>query len=139
MFTSVPARCALALVLIVLSSFSVAFAKCERSEVKALLAEGKTVGDVAEECGMSSAVVRYILEEDQGEGDAPVSGGGRRPPPGAGGRLPSGSPVGACGCWGYVDPNFTQAHPLCQSGSAKPQMCSAACPAGGFMWQGVCT
>lgn len=84
---------------------------------------------------MDKEDVQAIVEEDEGvdEEDAPPVDSG------SGGKLPSGTPLGNCGCWGGVNPGHLQPHPSCKSGYARPSACPAICPSGGYMWQGVCT
>ncbi|MGH8083504.1 MAG: hypothetical protein ACREP7_23210 [Lysobacter sp.] len=129
-------RCAQLILFSVLNLIAVqavALAECDESEVVERLKEGSTVSQVADECEMSKEVVRYILGRQDKPPVNPLPSG--KPS----NLLPRGTPVGQCGCWGYVDPNFSQPHQQCESGSARPQMCAAPCSAGGFMWQGVCT
>jgi hypothetical protein len=111
-----------------------ASAECSDSRIKRLADQGRTVASIARTCEMSRSEVQSILDEqsdddedEYGEDDSDESG------------LPSGTPVGQCGCWGYVDARAVQPHPQCRSGKAKPEMCNAMCPAGGYAWRGVCT
>lgn len=100
-----------------------ALAECNNGKIKAMLGQGKTIASIARTCEMSKEDILSIQEEEEND----VSLG-----------LPSGAPVGQCGCWGYVNPQLLQPHPQCQSGYARPNMCNAVCPMGGFAWRGVC-
>lgn len=106
----------------------IASADCTESRVKNLSRQGKTVAAIAKACEMDKADVQSILgqneDEDESEGE---------------GKLPKGAPVGQCGCWGPVNPSHREPQPNCMSGKAKPKLCNAMCPMGGYMWQGVCT
>lgn len=118
--------------IVVASLFSAsALAECSDSRVKRMGAQGKTISSIAKICDMSTGDVRSILDEEAGEeegSDEPADSG-----------LPRGAPVGQCGCWGYVDPQFLQPHPQCNSGYARPSSCNSMCPAGGYAWRGICT
>jgi hypothetical protein len=118
-----------------LGSAQTASAKCSEERIRRLFNDGNTIGQVSEKCSMSQDVVKYIFEKNQEdeEDDDPTP-----EPPAKPQLLPAGTPVGQCGCWGYVDPGHTQQHAQCESGRARPQMCNMMCPAGGYMWQGVC-
>ena len=104
-------------------------ADCSDQKVKRLAQNGETVTAIAQECDMTRSEVRDIID---GEDDEPTA-------PQVGGKLPTGSPVGQCGCWGFADPNGQVSHPRCKSGYAHPEMCQAPCPMGGFAWRGVCS
>lgn len=108
--------------------------ECDEAEIRSKLSDGDTVAEVAEACDVSPEVVRFVMKQRRPRPE-PVEGTTPSPPNG----LPRGAPVGQCGCWGPVDPNYLQPHSQCQSGFASPQMCNMQCPAGGFMWRGVCT
>jgi hypothetical protein len=111
--------------------------ECSDSKVRRMAERGDTVAAIAEKCAMDEDDVQYIIEA--GVEKPPGPGPGPGPGPNTGQQLlGSGSPVGDCGCWGFVDPNYQQPHPRCQSGFAVPRMCSSMCPAGGYAWQGVC-
>ena len=108
-------------------------AECSDRRVKRLLRQGNTVASIARACEMSKEEVQYFLdEEDEYNQPQNVDNYDDR----AG--LPSGTPVGQCGCWGYVSPDMLQPHPLCRSGYAKPSICGWQCPTGGYAWVGVC-
>jgi hypothetical protein len=108
-------------------------AECSDSRVKQMLRQGKTVASIARTCEMSKEDVRFIQDEE-GEKGTDIEGKSTDRL-----GLPSGAPVGQCGCWGYVNLEFLQPHPQCQSGYARPSMCDAICSGGGFAWRGVCT
>lgn len=107
---------------------------CSDRKVKRLAKTGKTVAFISKSCEMSPEDVRDILEEEEvppstqkSSGQSPSSGG-----------IPSGTPLAACACWGYVSPGHRQANSACSSGVAVAQMCPQPCPAGGYAWRGVC-
>ena len=119
---------------IILTLFALFFAAtsaqaaCSDKKVKRLSADGNTVAEIAKACKMDEDDVQDVL------GDEPDP----EPKPDAKKGLPSGAPVGQCGCWGPADPSYRQPANQCRSGYAHPQACNAVCPAGGLMWQGVC-
>jgi hypothetical protein len=102
-----------------------ASAACNDKRVQRLAKAGKTVASIARDCDMSKDDVRSVLDKDE-EGEEQEAG------------LRVGTPLGPCGCWGYVDPAMRMQQEQCQSGYAKPRMCAMPCPGGGYMWQGVC-
>jgi hypothetical protein len=111
--------------------------ECSDSKVRHMATHGETVAAIGETCAMDEDDVLYIIEAGT-ESDI-----GPKLEPGSELNhtkqlLASGKPVGDCGCWGFVYPNYEQLHPRCQSGVAVPRMCSSMCPAGGYAWQGVC-
>ena len=108
-------------------------AECSDRRVKRLLRQGNTVASIAHTCEMSKEEVQYFLDEEE-EYDQPQNGDEYDDRV----RLPSGTPVGQCGCWGYVSPDMRQPHPRCRSGYAKPSICGGQCPTGGYAWVGVC-
>lgn len=114
--------CVLALV-----SPASAHADCTDARVKRLADQGETLTAIARECDMSKDEIRDILDAEAERDDEDRDG------------LPSETPIGDCGCWGYVDPSYRQPHPQCESGYAKPSICPGLCPAGGYPWRGVCT
>lgn len=101
-----------------------ASAECSERTVKQMAREGETVASIARSCSISKDKVQSILDDDRKTTDDR--------------GLPSGVSVGQCGCWGYADPSMRQRHPKCRNGYARPQMCNAICPGGGFAWKGVC-
>jgi hypothetical protein len=114
----------LMLTLVVVGAFtSSASAECSETRVKRMAKQGKTVASIATSCSMSKEDVQAIVE-DIGTGNE---------------GLPPGTPVGQCGCWGFVNPGMRQAQPDCQSGYAEARACNVMCPGGGFAWRGVCT
>jgi hypothetical protein len=54
------------------------------------------------------------------------------------GRLVSGTPTSACGCWGYVNLGASRPNPACASGREVAVGCPAYCAAGGYQWQNKC-
>lgn len=98
-------------------------AKCAPDTIIDLAKQGNTHNAIAQSCNMSVNDVTTVLNNPQ---ITPQNG------------LPAGSAVGQCGCWGPVNPQMQQPVPQCQSGYAVPQNCNALCPAGGYMWRGVC-
>jgi len=111
-------------------------ADCTEAKVKRLARAGNTVAAIATQCDMSRSDVRDIIEGDESDGDSsPAPNPGSRRSSG----YPQGTPVGQCGCWGPANPGARVPQQQCQSGYARPQMCPAVCPMGGYMWQGVCT
>lgn len=104
-------------------------AACSNERIKKMNRDGRTVAAIARVCKMDREEVQEVLSEDEEDEGGDTSDA----------KLPSGASVGQCGCWGPVSPGFRQPHPRCRSGSARPAMCSAMCPAGGMMWRGVCT
>lgn len=111
---------------------SSAFAACSDDRVKRMSKQGRTVASIARTCDMDKEDVQSILED---EDDSPGSrNGGQSSNTG----LPAGTPVGQCGCWGPVNPGMRQPQSECRSGYARPSMCNAPCPMGGFAWRGVC-
>lgn len=123
---------ATALLLVVTATFAqLADAKCTESRIRRLANQGETVAEIASTCEMSKSAVRSVIEDDDEPEDDVTT---ERP----NGKR-SGSPVGQCGCWGPVDPNYTQLQAECRSGYARPRMCNFPCMGGGFAWQGVCT
>jgi len=108
-----------------------AWAGCSGAEVKRLAGQGLTISAISRKCGMEKEEVRLKINQDD-----EASGGDDDPPDE---KLPPGTPLGQCGCWGYVDPSYRQPAPQCRSGQAKPQACPVVCPTGGYAWRGVCT
>jgi hypothetical protein len=118
--------------LLLVSAYStLGYAACSVERIERMATQGRTVATIARTCKMDAEEVLAILEEQDIDPSPP--------PDDDQGKLPAGAPVGQCGCWGPVDPQYEQPHPMCLSGYATPRMCNAVCPAGGFMWQGVCT
>lgn len=110
-------------------SSSDAAAECSDLRVQRLARQGETIGAISRICDISRKEVQFILAEDESEdetGEAEVG-------------LIRGTPVGQCGCWGYVAPGFQQPHPGCRSGYAIATRCGGFCPGGGYAWQGVCS
>ncbi len=116
---------------LLLSFSSLSWAECSDAKVKRLSKQGKTVASIARTCDMGKDEIQSLLEDEEAPEpeDKPT-----RARPG----LPSGAPVGQCGCWGYAEAGARQPHPRCRSGFATPSMCPAMCPAGGYAWRGVC-
>jgi hypothetical protein len=102
-----------------------AHAECSDSRVKRLAKEGKTIAAIARSCDMSKEEVQVILGDDDDNNSKSE-------------KLPSGTAVGQCGCWGYVDPQLRQPTPQCESGYARPVPCPFGCQMGGYAWRGVC-
>ena len=120
------------MVMIILATFMFqsAEAGCSSSRVKEMSKKGKTVASIAKSCKMEKDEVQSILDEDDEEDETDGGGKGDND-----GKLPSGAPVGQCGCWG---PGYQTAHAQCKSGYARPSACPAMCPLGGYAWRGVC-
>lgn len=59
-------------------------------------------------------------------------------PPKRAAGLPSGTPISACGCWGYVNLGATRPNPKCASGTGVAAPCPALCAGGGYQWQEKC-
>lgn len=100
-------------------------ADCSDSKVKRLAKEGKTIAAIAQRCDVSKEEVREILLDDNDDNSES-------------GKLPSGTPLAQCGCWGFVDLQLRQPAPQCQSGYARVVACPFICQAGGYAWRGVC-
>lgn len=111
-----------------------AFAACSDERIRRMSEQGRTVATIARICKMDKEEVQAVLDESSEEDSDE-----RPQPDDRSSKLPRGAPVGQCGCWGFADPNHRQPHQACRSGFARPAMCNAPCPAGGFMWRGVCT
>lgn len=111
---------------------SSAHAECTDAQVKRLAQQGRTVTSIARTCKMERDEVRSILDEEA-EKEKP----NEKEPRARG--LPSGAPVGQCGCWGPAVPGSLQPHPMCRSGYATPSSCNVMCPMGGLAWRGVCS
>ncbi len=107
-------------------------AECTDAKIRKLSKSGLTIAKIAKQCEMERDDVKAVLDEDTEAatdgGDGSVTNSG----------LPKGTPLGACGCWGPVDPGYRQGAPQCRSGYAVPQACPQVCPAGGYAWHGVC-
>lgn len=116
----------LAIGLVLLLGSATCLAECTPDRIKQLAAKGKTVAAIAKSCSMEKAAVRQAMTESSDDEDDKDD------------LLPKGAPVGQCGCWGPASPSQKVPHQMCESGYAKPRMCNAICPAGGYMWQGVC-
>lgn len=101
-------------------------AACTNHQVKTMAQNGATISHIARKCHMSKDDVNDIVDDDTDEDLTSAVG------------LPPGTPLGECGCYGYVSPNFQQPAPQCRSGVAAVQMCNMMCPAGGYAWRGVC-
>ena len=106
-------------------------AACSETRIKRLSNQGRTISAIAKTCDMETDEVSEILDEE--EETQQGTAGSSEPS-----KLPSGAAVGQCGCWGPISPSVRQPHAQCKSGYARPNMCNAMCPAGGYMWQGVC-
>jgi len=113
-------------------------ALCDDTEVREMLRDGSTASEVAEECDMSLDLVHYIRSKSRGQTDPATDPDPEINIEPSHHRLSPGQPVGECGCWGFVPFNHRQPHPHCASGYATAQQCPAMCPAGGYMWRGVC-
>ena len=127
------ALCLLGVFAFLLSFLPSASAECSDSRVKRLSRQGKTVASIASTCEMSKKDVQAILEEDE------ETGGKSSDDRGGQSGLPSGTPVGQCGCWGPVNPGHRETVRECRSGYARPRMCNSMCMGGGYAWRGVCT
>jgi len=103
-------------------------AECSDKRVRRLADQGETIESIAEKCELDEEEVQEIIDS---EPEPPIVNGGY-------GTLPSGTPVGQCACWGYVDPSHQQSQSMCRSGVAVPRACNIPCAAGGLAWQGVC-
>lgn len=101
-----------------------AYGECSKARVKQLSKKGNTVAAISRTCDMQRDEVQSILKDSEEEDDSKRS---------------RGTPVGECGCWGPIQPGYRQPHEECKSGYARPQMCNAMCPMGGYAWRGVCT
>lgn len=115
---------------------SLAFGKCSADKIRHLGDKGKSSEEIAEICHMSQDKVEEILDQDDSGDDEGGGGGGNGGKPQSNNGLPSGAPLGQCGCWG-LPPNEVPA-PKCASGRAVPRMCGGACSLGGNAWVGVC-
>lgn len=112
----------------------VATPDCSDARVRRMAQRGDTITSIANKCELDEEEVEEILDTEpdptprhQGPVTQPTHD-----------LLPSGAAVGQCGCWGFVDPDYWQRHPQCQSGVAVARVCGTACPTGGYSWQGVC-
>ncbi|MFG0766860.1 hypothetical protein ACF8Q9_08305 [Pseudomonas sp. TYF_15] len=103
-------------------------AECARDTIRDLVAQGKTKSAIADFCDMEISDVNSALKTKPIKHDEPSLSG----------KLVSGTPVGACGCWGAVPPGTTQPHQSCESGYAVATPCPTYCPMGGYQWRGVC-
>jgi hypothetical protein len=122
----------LAIPILLFTFSSMAAADCTKSKVVRLAKQGNTIAAIAETCDMETDEVKEIVETAK----PPIDTKPTQPESGTGTR---GTPVGQCGCWGPANPSQLQPHPMCKSGFARPSQCNAMCPAGGYMWQGVCS
>ena len=118
-------------IFVLLFSWSlIAAADCTNAKVRRLARQGNTITSIAGTCNMDMEEVEEIIDAESVSGPSPD---------GKNQKFAPGTPVGQCGCWGYVQPSFLQPHNQCQSGYARPSACNSFCPTGGYMWQGVCT
>lgn len=120
-------------VLLLFMFTSDAFAECKEAKVKSLAEKGKTIAQIAQTCDMSKSEVTSMLKSD--EADEEIDDPDEPPSKG----LVMGTALSACACWGPADPRHRQPAPQCQSGYARPKMCSGMCYGGGYQWRGVCT
>jgi len=111
-----------------------ALAACNSKRILRMAEQGETVAKIAAACDMTAKEVRAILDDDMDDDQNRPS----YPDQKQNNKLPAGAPVGACGCWGPVNPAYRQPNPLCQSGIARPEACPAWCYGGGYAWRGVC-
>jgi len=112
------------IILIIMSPIQV-FAACGKNTIRGFFEDGETIADIAEKCEMDEADVQSLITK-------------KTPLPHDTTKLPSGTPLDACGCWGAVSVGATQAMPVCSSGYAHANACGAMCPTGGFAWQRIC-
>ncbi|EPK0122710.1 hypothetical protein [Klebsiella variicola] len=103
-------------------------AQCENNTIKDLAKGGNKPEDIAKACNMS---VKEVLAAMNTTPNQPPTS----PTPQ---KLPQNTPLAQCGCWGPVNLQVQVPAQQCQSGYAVAQLCNAMCPAGGYMWHGVC-
>ncbi|WP_143070321.1 hypothetical protein [Pseudomonas sp. NFR16] len=114
----------LLLITLIILSYTHAFASCGKNAVLGFFEDGETIADIADKCEMDEADVKSIVSKKTPS------------PPDT--KLPPGTPLEGCGCWGFVTPGATQAMPACSKGYAHASACGAMCPTGGFAWQRIC-
>jgi hypothetical protein len=122
---------------ILLAHAQLAEAACSPTRVKRMASQGQTANSIARSCRMDREDVQEILDDAEEPDTSSSTEQDQRP-----GRSPQGLPTGAqlsgCGCWGYADGNGIPDQ-RCRSGMARPLMCPAMCPMGGYAWRGVCS
>jgi hypothetical protein len=128
-----PGDCVLATIILLFAGSSMAAADCSEAKVRRLAEQGNTIASIAETCDMEKDDVKKIVKAAR-----PKSSSDSTNDETAQQGFPEGTSVGQCGCWGPALPSQRQPHPQCRSGYARPSLCNAVCPAGGYMWQGVC-
>lgn len=112
---------------------SIALADCSEAKIKRLHRSGETVNSIARSCKMDKDDVREVLgDADEQEDPDPVTTPRERP------GLPAGAQLSGCGCWGFADTGGISDQ-RCRSGMARPVMCNAMCPLGGYAWRGICS
>jgi hypothetical protein len=125
------------LFILICTAIPKAHAECSDAHMRNLKERGKSITDIAQQCGMSKADVSAVLvpiskdhetADDEDDGDEVDQ---RR-------TLPSGTPIQGCGCWGFVALGAGQLNPVCSSGYEHAVPCAGMCPAGGAPWARVC-
>lgn len=108
-------------------------AQCKKDTITDLANGGSKPEAIAKTCNMS---VKEVLAEmsDAPNLPSPPQNTPQNPPQ----KLPQNTPLAQCGCWGPVNLQAQVPAQQCQSGYAVAQLCNAICPAGGYMWHGVC-
>lgn len=106
-------------------------AECTFSRIERLARQGATAFAIAKQCNQQRVEILDALSKLWTKVPGPTVSSADR-------RLPSGTPVGQCGCWGYATPEFRQVRAQCISEYAHPRACNLLCPSGGYAWQPVC-
>ena len=113
------------------------YAACSEDHIRDLDRRGKTVSEIAAQCGMGRREVSEILhptsEPDPSEKPEPPH---RRRYVEEG--LPRGTQTNACGCWGWVALGAVRPNPSCASGVEVVVPCNVGCPMGGGAWATAC-
>jgi hypothetical protein len=121
------------LFILICAAFPKAHAECSDAHIRDLKERGKSIADIAQQCGMSKADVSAVLipiSKDQ-ETDDEDEVDKRR-------TLPPGTPIQICGCWGFVALGTGRLNPVCSSGYEHAVPCAGMCPAVGAPWARVC-
>ena len=125
------------LFLLICGMIPMAKADCSSAHIRDLSNRGKSVATIARQCGMSEQDVSAALKPDEEDSGDESDDGDRRPHQ-ATPRLPSGSQISTCGCWGFVGAGAGQSNPSCASGYEHAVACPGVCAAGGMPWARVC-
>lgn len=113
-------------------------AECSDAHMRNLKERGKSVVDIAQQCGMSKADVSAALAAVDKDPETTDEDPEEEHKDAHSRTLPSGSAIQGCGCWGFVPLGVGQRNPVCSSGYEHAVACAGMCPAGGAPWARVC-